>query len=774
MIMRTWTYAWLMRKDGFPQTVPSRKNQPHQPMKLRRNLFLSSLLVLAMPQVALSATGTWSGTTTGVWDTTGTNWTGVTGTPWDVTNGPTNNAVFNLASLAATVSGTVHTNGITFSTTGGLSGGIITMAGTTPGFSVATSQSGSIGSTLSGSAGFIKSSAGTLILSGSNNYTGGTAINAGTVQVNTGGTLGSTSGVLSMGTGSSGVIGTVGSLTVNTNTQVGAFSVVSNTSNTSGANIGQLSIASGNTLTVSSLAMGLASSASGSTNTALATGAANTGGSLTVSGDVTIGGQGTAGVGTQVLNLSGLTNFNAGSGASNVFRVGYGAVNASTVTLASTANVINVGTLSVGETVSNGNSSQNPALNLGVGTNALQANTIQIGTQKASGVLQFSHASNGSVVITGAGGTGVSNIFVGNQNGSGSYQSASLNNKLLLAGHAATVSAGTVNVARRTNTGAGNAVISELTFDTGTFTTTGNVTLAQISAVAAQNGVTGTFTLGTTSASTGSLTVGTSGTPRDFVLADNRMNTNNHAANGSFIINGGTATIHGNITDTSTTTTGSSTTTLTLDGGTLDMTNGNIGGDGTSGNRAITNLNFRSGTLQNVSQINNGAGLSKTTGGTLIISGTNSYTGTTLVSAGTLLVNGSLGNTAVTVSPTAVIGGSGSIGGSLHFDDGAMLTVNLADPLSITGSVTFAGFGFSDLTNFNVETVDEGTYTLLAGTGFNLANVENVGLDNAFVRGDGKLAYFENGSLQVVVTIPEPSAVLLGGLGLLALLRRRR
>jgi hypothetical protein len=132
-----------------------------------------------------------------------------------------------------------------------------------------------------------------------------------------------------------------------------------------------------------------------------------------------------------------------------------------------------------------------------------------------------------------------------------------------------------------------------------------------------------------------------------------------------------------------------------------------------------------------------------------------------------------LGNTAVTVSSSAVIGGSGLIAGSLNFGNGAMLTVSLTDPLFIAGLVSFDGFGFDDLINFDIETVSEGTYTLLSGSNFDLTNVEYVGLSNAYTRGDGKLAYFQNGSLQVVV-IPEPSTALLGALGLLALLRRRR
>src|SRR5262249_46548435 len=94
-------------------------------------------------------------------------------------------------------------------------------------------------------------------------------------------------------------------------------------------------------------------------------------------------------------------------------------------------------------------------------------------------------------------------------------------------------------------------------------------------------------------------------------------------------INGGTVTINGNITDG-----GAGVSTVTLDGGTMNIQSYAIGfGD------PIDNLNFRAGTLRNVSQINNGAGLTKTGPGTLVLDTANTYGGSTTISAGTLQVS---------------------------------------------------------------------------------------------------------------------------------------
>ena len=101
-------------------------------------------------------------------------------------------------------------------------------------------------------------------------------------------------------------------------------------------------------------------------------------------------------------------------------------------------------------------------------------------------------------------------------------------------------------------------------------------------------------------------------------------------------LTGGTVTVTGDIVRGATT--GTSTAVLTLDGATLDLSGNDIGGNGSAtGN--LTTTTFASGTLKNVGQINNGAGLTKTGTGTLTLTGASSYTGVTTVSAGKLAVS---------------------------------------------------------------------------------------------------------------------------------------
>ena len=83
-------------------------------------------------------------------------------------------------------------------------------------------------------------------------------------------------------------------------------------------------------------------------------------------------------------------------------------------------------------------------------------------------------------------------------------------------------------------------------------------------------------------------------------------------------------------------------------------------------------------------------------------------------------------------------------------------------------------FGVDDLVGLSASTAD-GTYTLIDGTGtdYSVLGIQNWGEANKYTLGANKFAWFEQGSLDLVV-VPEPGAALLGSIGMLALLRRRR
>jgi autotransporter-associated beta strand protein len=177
---------------------------------------------------------------------------------------------------------------------------------------------------------------------------------------------------------------------------------------------------------------------------------------------------------------------------------------------------------------------------------------------------------------------------------------------------------------------------------------------------------------------------------------------------------------------------------------------------------------------------NAGLAFIKDGGGTLTLSGTSTHTGDTTVSAGTLLVTGALGATTVTVESGAAIGGNGNLGGSLIFDPGAILDLTAAsiglnniDILDVSGAITLNNFAFANLVGWDWANAAEGTYTLIdGGSTVTLAGTTPTA-SNPYDFGNGRQGYFQAGSLQVVV-IPEPGVALLGGLGFLVLLRRRR
>ena len=194
--------------------------------------------------------------------------------------------------------------------------------------------------------------------------------------------------------------------------------------------------------------------------------------------------------------------------------------------------------------------------------------------------------------------------------------------------------------------------------------------------------------------------------------------------------------------------------------------------------------------------------------GKWILSGTSDYTGTTDVTGGTLVVNGNISTSLLTtVSSGATIGGSGTVGALTVLGGGilapgnssgtldtATLTLadtsvlgfeldptdttvgsNINDLISVTGNLTLNGILNVVATSGNFLAATAGTTWRLFGyTGTLTDNVVNLGSMPSLT---GSLVWEIDtataGQVNLMV-IPEPRAALLGGLGLLVLMRRRR
>jgi fibronectin-binding autotransporter adhesin len=149
-----------------------------------------------------------------------------------------------------------------------------------------------------------------------------------------------------------------------------------------------------------------------------------------------------------------------------------------------------------------------------------------------------------------------------------------------------------------------------------------------------------------------------------------------------------------------------------------------------------------------------------------ILTGTNTYSGGTSVEGGTLIIDGVHSSTTAVniVASGAAIGGSGTLGGDLVLSNGAQVVFSTTDTLTVDGSsVDLGSLAITDLVGLD-SSVANGTYTLMDGTAtFDFTDVQHLGSANAYFLGDGKSAYFQEGSLQVVVAgaIASPADVTL-------------
>jgi len=201
----------------------------------------------------------------------------------------------------------------------------------------------------------------------------------------------------------------------------------------------------------------------------------------------------------------------------------------------------------------------------------------------------------------------------------------------------------------------------------------------------------------------------------------------------------------------------------------------------------------------------------------LTLSGTNTYTGATTIDAGALVVNGNISSSSLTsVASGATIGGSGTVGDLTVSSGGFINPGNSPGILNVSGDYTQAGLYTAEITGLTAGTehdqinvtgsvdITGGSLTALFTAGTYAANdlifiLLNDGEDaitgtySGFAQGatvieydgfDWKISYtanftgstnsFTGGNDIALMAIPEPKAALLGGLGILLLLRRRR
>ena len=612
---------------------------------------------------------------------------------------------------------------------------------------------------------------GVATLSAANTFTGGTTLTSGTLRLSGLGTLGGTSGALTVNGGTLDLNGTsqgVGNFTgsggtiLNNSTGTNVVLTIGNgngtggnyagviADNTSGTGTMALTKAGTGTLTLSgaNTYTGTTTISAGILNIQSATGLGTTGVGTTVASGATLQLQNNITVGTEALSISGtgasgqngeLVNVSGTNNYGGLLTLGAAATVSSD---SGTLNLTNTGTITgatFGLTLAGaGNGSISSIIGTtsgtltksGAGTWTLTgANTYTGATTISAGILNIQNATGlgttgtGTTVASGATLQLQNNITVGAEgltiSGTGaSGQNGALVNVsgtsnyggLLTLGAAATVSSdsGTLNL---TNTG----TITGNTFGL-TLTGSGNGTVSSIigttTGTLTKSG-TGTWTLSGANTFTGQLTVQAGTFSIDTI--------NNTSANGE-LGNNALSVILGN--------TGGITGTLEYTGATASSTKKFTMGTGGTGAFQIDTA----GTTLTLSGVIDGSGvLNKTGSGTLTLTGTNTYTGGTTINAGTVVINSAASFGATTGAVTV---NAGTVEVSTGFSTSRVYTLGSSS----------STFNIDASQTFTVTSAIGGTGTLnKTGTGTMLVNGAST-YNGGTVIGSGTLSLDSNGS----------------------------
>ena len=486
-----------------------------------------------------------------------------------------------------------------------------------------------------------KNGTGTWILSGANSYTAATTINAGTLQIGNGSTTGSLASTSAISNNATLVFNRSNTITQGTD----FANVISGTGNLTQNGSGNLTLNSANTYTgattinAGTLALGASNSIASTSNLNVAGGTFNLAGFNQALGSITGSGNITLGAGTLTTNSSSSTTFSGViSGSGGLTKNGSGALTLSGANTYTGTTTVNAGTLRLG------------ASNVLADTSNLTiiGGTFDISTYSDTvGVVTM---TNGNLI-------GTSGVLTGS-----TYNITGGNLTAQLGGGSVTINNGTTNVGA-----IGSAV---------TFTVNGSSTVAALTAnvvassVSVLNGgsIAGSFSINQTggvTANSGSIAsslIGSGG-----VTMNGAGNT--FALSGSNSYTGATTISAGTISINAATALGSTSGVSLANGTALLYT----GGAGTLG----SNITVGSGT----GTLRNSGGATLTLGGSLSKNGTTLTFGQGAFNV-TGSITGSAANSDLVVDAAAVtLNGENTYNGPTFLVNGATLNANAAGAL---------------------------------------------------------------------------------------------